>query len=137
MTLAKICRSNDVTFGLWHSGRSGSIPDIDLFAFPCLNILPLRILIPPGSGLREVASLIQTDLRERNRDIEQSNLLDIDLWIDGGGKPLCNVFVNILQSQGNFKGGILEQVDLVYHPPQPMTSYNPSHCKIAKLVQVS
>jgi hypothetical protein len=138
-TQAKFCGTDDVTFGLWHSGRSASIPDIDLLAFPCLNILPLRVIIPKGSSLKQIASQIQADLKRRNHDVEQSNLLDIDSWIHGEGKPLCNVFVNILpkRSRKNSADGLLQPVNVVYRPPNALTSYNPSCCNIANLIKVN
>lgn len=91
--------SDHATFGLWHAGRTGSVPNILNLAIPCMNVLPMHI--PVSDNLLEVARRVQQDLYKRTPVIQQSNLRNIDEWITGGkGSPLTNVFVNVFEVAG-------------------------------------
>ncbi|KAH0827172.1 hypothetical protein J3R83DRAFT_4863 [Lanmaoa asiatica] len=88
--------SDHATFGLWHAGRTGSVPNVLNLAVPCMNVLPVHI--PVSENLLEVARKVQQDLYKRTPVIQQSNLRNIDEWIAGGkGSPLTNVFVNVFE----------------------------------------
>lgn len=91
--------SDHVTFGLWHAGRTGSVPNVLNLAVPCMNVLPVHI--PVSDNLLEVARTVQQDLYKRTPVIQQSSLRNIDEWITGGkGSPLTNVFVNVFEIVG-------------------------------------
>lgn len=91
--------SAHATFGLWHAGRAGSVPNVLNLAVPCMNVLPVHI--PVSNNLLEVAHNVQQDLRKRTPVIQQSSLRDIDEWITGGeGSPLTNVFINVFGIAG-------------------------------------
>lgn len=91
--------SDHATFGLWHAGRTGSVPNILNLAVPCMNVLPLHI--PMSDNLLEVARKVQQDLYKRTPVIQQSSLRNIDEWITGGKYlPLTNVFVNVFEVAG-------------------------------------
>ncbi|KAG8217719.1 hypothetical protein J3R82DRAFT_5877 [Butyriboletus roseoflavus] len=91
--------SDHATFGLWHAGRAGSVPNVLNLAIPCMNVLPVHI--PVSDNLLDVARTVQQDLYKRTPVIQQSNLRHIDGWITGGkGYPLTNVFVNVFEIVG-------------------------------------
>ena len=91
--------SDHATFGLWHAGRTGSVPNILNLAVPCMNVLPVHI--PVSANLLEVARKVQQDLYRRTPVIQQSCLRNIDEWVTGGkGSPLTNVFVNLFEITG-------------------------------------
>lgn len=96
---ATYTKNDAVTFGLWHAGRSGIMPagDVERLAVPCMNVLPLHVPHNAGDDVLRVASLIQDALRKRTPIIEQTDLESVDGWVGGGGKPLCNVYVNIVK----------------------------------------
>jgi hypothetical protein len=137
-TQANFSGVNDVVFGLWHSGRSANVPGIENLAFPCLNIVPMRVQMPKDPTPKRLAALIQEDLTRRNHDIEQSSLLDIDTWVTGKGTPLCNVFVNILHRsrEEEQEGSLLQPVDVLYKPPASLDLELPGRCRITELVKV-
>ncbi|KAG6866968.1 NRPS [Blastosporella zonata] len=89
--------SRSVTIGLWQAGRSGLLDDISTLASPCLNIVPMCIPVPEGDRVIKIAKAISNDLRDRSPVIVQSDLADIDQWVGAGGRPLCNVVVNIIR----------------------------------------
>ncbi|KAG6851029.1 NRPS [Arthromyces matolae] len=116
------CSSNSVTMGLWQTGRTGLLDDITMLAFPCLNILPMRIPVPEGDDITEIARNITNDLRERSPVVVQSDLTNIDTWIGANGRPLCNTVVNIIgdYSETTLEDGFLKKVDLPYYLPSDM-----------------
>jgi len=88
--------SDHATFGLWHAGRTGSVPNILNLAVPCMNVLPVHI--PVSDNLLEVARTVQQDLYKRTPVIQQSCLRNIDEWITRSrGPPLTNVSVNVFE----------------------------------------
>jgi aryl carrier-like protein len=94
--------SEQVTFGLWHAGRTGPVKDIDRMAFPCMNVLPMHTNLGSKSII-DVARSIQDDLRLRTPVVQQTDLQMIDQWIGGAGAPLCNVFVNLIRFSSDDK----------------------------------
>jgi len=104
--------SEQVTFGLWHAGRTGPIKDIDRLAFPCMNVLPMHTRVG-SNDIVEIARNIQEDLRLRTPVVQQTDLQMIDQWIGGMGIPLCNVFVNLTRLPSANKGEeLFESVDV-------------------------
>lgn len=93
---SKLMKSSHVIFGLWQAGRSANIPGIENLAYPCVNILPMQVNAGGGIRVIDVALGIQEDLIRRTPVIEQTDLVNLDQWLGGNGKPLCNVFVNIV-----------------------------------------
>lgn len=93
---ASYSSSDHATFGLWHAGRTGSVPNVLNLAAPCMNVLPVHISVL--DSLLEVARQVQWDLRKRTPVIQQSSLRDIDEWTAGGkGLPLTNVTLNMFE----------------------------------------
>jgi hypothetical protein len=84
------CSISEATFGVWHSSRFA-----DNLAAPCLNLLPMRIM-DTNRPILEVAKVLMKDLQRRSGTLEQSRLRDVSKWAGFEGKPLCNVYVNIL-----------------------------------------
>ncbi|KAG2158199.1 uncharacterized protein EDB93DRAFT_1077366 [Suillus bovinus] len=116
-----------VTFGLWHAGRTGPVEDIDRLAFPCMNVLPMHARLGSNSII-DVARSIQDDLRLRTPVVQQTDLQMIDQWIGGTGAPLCNVFVNLIRLQlpsDDGKAGLFEPVDIPYMIPEDVPEPNP------------
>ena len=85
------------TFGLWHSGRTGSFDNIANLAVPCMNVLPLHVPSLNERTCLETAQWVQIELQNRTSVIEQSDLLRVNEWLGVADKPLCNVFVNIIK----------------------------------------
>ncbi|MCJ1227990.1 hypothetical protein MMC12_004649 [Toensbergia leucococca] len=98
-TLAHHTSMSNPTFGLYQAGRSASFKDINQLAAPCLNVTP--VVIPKALTLPglESARRLQEDLAERV-EFEQSFLGEVLEWIECGGKPLFNTFVNVLSQEG-------------------------------------
>ena len=136
-------RSSSAIFGMWHIGRSAPIAGMETLAFPCFNILPLKIDVGTGDGILDISRQVQARLKSRTFIVEQSNLEDVDRWLEGGGKPLCNTFINILRSDGPTLHGsnaILEAVHIPYEPlgnvPQPQSPQR-GRLSSGDLIQVS
>lgn len=109
--------SEQVTFGLWHAGRTGPVKDIDRMAFPCMNVLPMHTNLGSKSII-DVARSIQDDLRLRTPVVQQTDLQMIDQWIGGAGAPLCNVFVNLIRlSSDDKEAELFKPVDIAYTIP--------------------
>lgn len=116
---------DQVTFGLWHAGRTGPIKDIDRLAFPCMNVLPMHTRLGSNSII-DVARSIQDDLRLRTPVVQQTDLQTIDQWIGGTGTPLCNVFVNLIRFPSDDKEkGLFESVDITYMIPEGVPEPDP------------
>ena len=86
------CSMSEATFGMWHSSRFA-----DSLALPCLNLLPMRVT-DTARPILEVARALMKDLQRRSGTLEQSRLRDVSKWAGSEGKPLCNVYVNILHT---------------------------------------
>ena len=86
------CSMSEATFGMWHSSRFA-----DNLAVPCLNLLPMRVTDTTRPTL-EVAKAVMKDLQRRSGTLEQSRLRDVSKWAGFEGKPLCNVYVNVLHT---------------------------------------
>lgn len=89
--------SDNITFSLWHSGRTGNLKGIDRLAAPCINILPFHVTGARRDDTLALARQIQDDLQARNAVVEQSRLLNVHKWAGIGASPLSNVFVNIVK----------------------------------------
>lgn len=89
--------SDSATFGLWQAGRTGSLDEIAQLAIPCMNVMPIHVQSLNEGGVIEVARRIQEDLQRRTAMIEQSDLEAVEEWVCGEGKPLCNVYVNLVK----------------------------------------
>ncbi|KAG1753412.1 hypothetical protein EDB19DRAFT_829014 [Suillus lakei] len=117
--------SEQVTFGLWHAGRTGDIKDIDRLAFPCMNVLPMHTRLRSNSII-DIARSIQEDLRLRTPVVQQTDLQMIDQWIGGTGAPLCNVFVNLIRFPSDDKvAELFESVDITYTIPEDVPEPDP------------
>ncbi|KAG2111633.1 uncharacterized protein F5147DRAFT_93647 [Suillus discolor] len=115
-----------VTFGLWHAGRTGPVNDIDRLAFPCMNVLPMHTRLGSNSII-DVARSIQDDLRLRTPVVQQTDLQMIDKWIGGTGAPLCNVFVNLIRplASDDEEAGLFGSVDIAYTVPEDVSESDP------------
>ncbi|KAF5380902.1 hypothetical protein D9615_004009 [Tricholomella constricta] len=115
----KVSSSGSVTFGLWQAGRSGLLDDIAKLSSPCSNIVPLHVTGAHESGAIGIAKAIQDDLRDRSAMVVQSDLVNIDEWVDAGGKPLCNVVVNVVRIAPEATSGpaLMQQVEVPYYIP--------------------
>ncbi|KAF9493084.1 hypothetical protein BDN71DRAFT_1591331 [Pleurotus eryngii] len=87
----------DATFGLWHSGRKGALDGIQSLAVSCLNVLPLRLEDVTARSILKTAQVIERELQRRTAAVEQSDLSNIDEWVGGKRRALCNVYVNIVK----------------------------------------
>jgi len=94
---AKISACCSSTFGLWHSGRKGSLDNLATLAIPCMNVLPMLVLGLEGNSILEIAKAIQKDLQQRTHVVEQSDQVQVNEWVGAGDEPMCNVFVNIIK----------------------------------------
>ncbi|EMD38714.1 siderophore biosynthesis enzyme [Gelatoporia subvermispora B] len=113
--------SNSAIFGLWHSGRTGSIDQVECLAAPCLNILPFVVRGFNSTSTMDIATQIQDDLRERTPLVEQSPLTLVDEVMGGTGRPLCNVFVNIVRAAPELHSTqqtIFTPIDVPYFIPE-------------------
>lgn len=108
--------SSDVTFGLWHSGRTGTLTTEEPLALPCLNFLPLRAT-NSGYPLVDLAREVMRDLQRRTGIIEQSAIADVSTWAGHPQAPLCNVYVNILPVPAGKKGEELKEGKLPSFEP--------------------
>ncbi|KAF9464762.1 peptide synthetase [Collybia nuda] len=115
----KYSAASFTTLGLWQAGRSGPIDDIASMVSPCSNIVPMYISGLENTGTIDLAKKIQDDLRARMAPVVQSDLVQVDAWVGGNGKPLCNVVVNIVRIAPDVTSleGQLEQVELPYFIP--------------------
>jgi ferricrocin synthase len=113
---AEYTQNSLVVFGIWCTGRSGPHQGLDRLAFPCVNVLPMSVELL-GKETRSLASEVQKDLNARNYVIEQSDLEDIDRWVHGKGRPLCNTFINILRTGTAGYSGIPESMLEVVEMP--------------------
>lgn len=86
------CSASEATFGIWHSSRF-----TDTVAVPFLNLLPMRVT-DTARPILELANALMKDLRRRSGTLEQSKLRDVSRWAGLEGKPLCNVYVNVLHT---------------------------------------
>jgi len=86
------CSVSEATFGIWHSSRF-----VTNLALPCLNLLPMRIT-DTNRPILEVAKALMKDLQRRSGTLEQSRLRDVGRWVGSEGKPMCNVYVNVLHT---------------------------------------
>ncbi|KAL8788977.1 MAG: hypothetical protein Q9213_001386 [Squamulea squamosa] len=93
--LAKLTGVKSPTFGLYHTGRSWLVEDLNKSCLPCMNMMPLMVREPLTRGIRSSVEDLETDLAARV-PFEQSNLYDVFEWIGWGWNPLFNTFVNIL-----------------------------------------
>ncbi|CAL1704680.1 unnamed protein product [Somion occarium] len=116
---SKYTANADSTFGLWHSGRSATFDQIERLAVSCMNVLPMHVSNSQSKALLELAHQIQDDLRKRTSAVEQTDLAHLDQWVSGGGKPLCNVYVNIVKVAPDVEGSEASQsfftgLELIY-----------------------
>ena len=86
------CSASEATFGIWHSSRFA-----DNLALPCLNLLPMRVT-DTDRPILELAKTLMKDLQRRSGTMKQSRLRDVSRWVGLEGKPLCNVYVNVLHT---------------------------------------
>lgn len=98
---AEITASSTTTFGLWHSGRTGMVEDIDRLAAPCMNVVPMRVDLAEGESLVDLARRLHSELQIRTDIIEQSEQAMINRLAGLFDRPICNVFVNIIKTGSN------------------------------------
>ncbi|KAG2157195.1 hypothetical protein DEU56DRAFT_8353 [Suillus clintonianus] len=117
--------SEQVTFGLWHAGRTGPIRDIDRLAFPCMNVLPMHARLG-SNNIIDIARSIQEDLRLRTPVVQQTDLQMIHQWIGGADAPLCNVFVNLIRfPSDDTEAELFQPVDITYTVPENVPEPDP------------
>lgn len=97
------CSASEATFGILHSNRF-----TDNLAVPCLNLLPIRI-VDTQLPILQVAKALMKDLQRRSGTLEQSKLRDVSEWAGFKGKPLCDVYVNVLHIGFELDGGSMEK----------------------------
>ncbi|KAL9594385.1 MAG: hypothetical protein Q9219_007063, partial [cf. Caloplaca sp. 3 TL-2023] len=97
-TLAQFTQVGNPVFGLYQTGRSINIDDMDKVYLPCLNVTPLMVRKLGINDERTSIKELQSDLSDRVA-FEQSKLDDVYNWIGWGQEPLFNTFVNILWAQ--------------------------------------
>ena len=85
------------TFGLFQTGRSASFQGIEHLCGPCMNVTPVCVQDALTVSITEGAKRLQTDLAER-APFEQAYLSDVLEYVDMGGTPLFNCYVNILSA---------------------------------------
>ncbi|OCH93414.1 hypothetical protein OBBRIDRAFT_790288 [Obba rivulosa] len=137
---ATVASSDVATFGLWHSGRTGAIDQVERLATPCLNILPLAVRGVRQASTMDIAKKIQDDLRERTPIVEQTPLVRVDDWVGGANQPLCNVFVNIVKAAPEVQSGcqgFFNPIDAPYFIPDVSVRHNNSipRMKVTDLIQ--
>lgn len=110
------CSASEATFGMWHSSRF-----TDKVAMPCLNLLPMRV-IDTTRPILEVAKTLMKDLQRRSGMLEQSRLRDVSRWAGSDGKPLCNVYVNVLYTGPKPEGNPAR--DRIFEPVKVSLSSN-------------
>ena len=116
--------SDNVSFSLWHSGRTGNVKDIERLAVPCANVLPFAVSGARRNDTIDLARQIQDDLQARSAVVEQSRLIKIHEWVGIGGSPLSNVFVNIVKIAPDIDGttgAVLDSLE-VYDSPRNVVS---------------
>ncbi|KAF9564589.1 peptide synthetase [Agrocybe pediades] len=136
---ARASAASSATFGLWHSGRTGSFDDIANLAVPCTNVLPLHV---PELNERSdllTAEWIQKELQRRTSVIEQSDLVQVNEWVGVKSRPLCNVTVNIIKVASSDAGRdtLFGTFDAPYFVPDEVSSQNGSRfddLAIARLI---
>ncbi|KAH9854247.1 hypothetical protein C2E23DRAFT_820117 [Lenzites betulinus] len=117
----KYAGSDGAVFSLWHSGRTGELSDLERLAIPCINVLPYSVSIPRGADDLALARRIQQDLQKRSAVVEHSRLVKVHEWVGVAGKPLSNVFVNIIKVAPDVaRDGtpLLAPIDVPYYIPQ-------------------
>lgn len=100
---AKHSANGFVTFGIWHSGRTADVKDIERLAVPCINVLPFFVPGADSARTLDLAQWINDDLQKRTAVVEQSRWCKVGEWLGTGSKPLCNVFINIVKTAADVK----------------------------------
>ncbi|KAH9484356.1 NRPS [Psilocybe cubensis] len=120
---ASISSSSSSTFGVWHSGRTGTLDDIANLAVPCMNVLPLHVPHVDQSSVLQIARWISSHLPTRTSVIEQSDLVHLNELVGLKNKPICNVFVNIVKvaPDTDAQDPIIEPVYAPYFVPETVT----------------
>ncbi|KAF9483747.1 peptide synthetase [Pholiota conissans] len=120
---AQVSKASSSTFGLWHSGRTGGLPNIENLAIPCMNVLPMHVSDVNQQEILEVAASIMRDLQRRTSVIEQSSQLLVNDWIGIGNNPICNTFVNIIKIAPNVNSSdqILKPAIAPYYVPDKVS----------------
>ena len=57
----------------------------------------------------EVAKTLMKNLQRRSGTLEQSKIRDVSKWAGLEGKPLCNVYVNVLNTGFNLDGNSVKE----------------------------
>ncbi|KAL8704289.1 MAG: hypothetical protein Q9201_002543 [Fulgogasparrea decipioides] len=96
-TLAQVAIVRSPVFGLYQTGRSFNINDLNEACVPCLTVTPLMVRNVAARDTRASIEELQTDLAARV-PFEQSHLHDVLDWVGWEQKPLFNTFINILWS---------------------------------------
>ncbi|TPX70384.1 hypothetical protein SpCBS45565_g01827 [Spizellomyces sp. 'palustris'] len=100
---AKYTNTNHALFGLYHSGRSIGISDVDTLRGPCVNVLPFQIRNARTLSVLECAKNAQDELAKQNEAVPCVSMHDVQVWSGYQDQPIVNVFVNFLvfQNAGN------------------------------------
>lgn len=90
--------SNDVLIGIYLANRSSA--DLETFAYPMLNLVPLRVRSPSRRSLLDIARNVQADL-ERVSEGNRSalGLWELENWLDKD--VCCDTWVNFVNDTGS------------------------------------
>ncbi|KAJ5675353.1 hypothetical protein N7462_008250 [Penicillium macrosclerotiorum] len=94
--LSSITGDMDITFGRLVAGRNAAIPGIQDVAGPCVNIVPVRVLV----DLKETASDLLNAVQYQHVKLGQSDSLGLDEIIEHCTNWEGSTFDSILQHQG-------------------------------------
>ena len=102
LLLSRRSATNDVLFGNAVSGRSAVIPKIDSAVGLFVNVLPVRVMVPPAARVVEWLSTLQKQQVEEMR-FEFCSLASIHRWSD---VPRDQPFFNSVIVFQNYPGGV-------------------------------
>jgi hypothetical protein len=98
-------QSQDVAFGMMVArrgdefpGPDGTMHHTDQLSVPTINVLPHRV--PDAhAGVEDIARVWMRQLAERPDAVETSRMADICAWTGHAGRPICNVYLNIVKAR--------------------------------------
>ena len=102
LLLSRRSGTDDVLFGNAVSGRSAGIPKIDSAVGLFVNVLPVRVIVPPGARVVDWLSALQTQQVEEMR-FEYCSLASIHRWSD---VPRDQPFFDSVIIFQNYPGGV-------------------------------
>ncbi|KNC98875.1 amino acid adenylation domain-containing protein [Spizellomyces punctatus DAOM BR117] len=109
---AKYTNANHALFGLYHSGRSIGISDVDTLRGPCVNVLPFQVRNARTLSVLDCAKNAQDELAMQNEAVPCVSMHDVQVWSGYPGQPIVNVFVNFLMFPNGGNDGDDAKVEL-------------------------